>query len=71
MAKRSTSDFELRPRLGGYICAPQLSRRLALSVGFGARFLDVVRETDGPTMLTARYGYRASLTFDAGIEFVF
>lgn len=60
----------IRPRLGGYICVPQLSRRLALSAGFGARFLDVVREP-GPTPITARYAERASLTFDAGIEFVF
>jgi hypothetical protein len=59
----------LRPRAGGWICVPQLSRRVALSVGFGARFLDVVRESVTP--LVARYGYRPSLTFDAGIEFVF
>lgn len=60
----------LRPRLGGYICVPQLSRRLALSVGFGARLLDVRRD-DSSTPLVAHYGYEASLTFDAGIEFVF
>lgn len=34
----------LRPRFGGWICVPQFSRRLTLSSGFGARFLDVQRE---------------------------
>ncbi len=61
----------LRPRLGVWIAAPQLSRRLALTSGFGARFLDVVRVNADDAPLVARYGYKASLTFDAGIQFVF
>ena len=60
----------LRPRVGGYICIPQLSRRIAISAGFGARFLDVKREP-GTTAVTAQYGYKPSLLFDAGIEFIF
>lgn len=63
----------IRPRLGMWIAVPQLSRRLALTSGFGARFLDVVRTDDGsdPEMLEAAYEYAPSLTFDAGIQFVF
>ena len=63
----------LRPRLGMYIAWPQFSRRLALSAGFGARFLDVKRLDDGTDekMLEVEYKYKASLTFDAGIQFVF
>jgi hypothetical protein len=61
----------LRPRFGGWICVPQFSRRLTLSSGFGARFLDVQRESMPMEPLVARYGARASLTFDAGIQFVF
>lgn len=60
----------LRPRLGAWIAMPQLSRRIALTSGFGARFLDVTRDTTKP-MLDAKYGFKASLLFDAGIEFVF
>jgi hypothetical protein len=60
----------LRPRIGGWMCVPQFSRRLSVSSGFGARFLNVTREM-GPTDVTARYGYKPSLTFDAGIQFVF
>jgi hypothetical protein len=42
-----------------------------MSSGFGARFLDVQRESMPMDPLVARYGARASLTFDAGIQFVF
>lgn len=61
----------VRPRLGGWVAVPQLSRRLALSAGFGARLLDVQREDDGTGPLVARYRMKASLTFDAGVQFVF
>jgi hypothetical protein len=63
----------LRPRIGGWIAVPQFSRRLALTAGFGTRFLDVVRLDDGSdgTKLEARYRAKASLTFDAGLQFVF
>jgi hypothetical protein len=63
----------IRPRLGIWIAVPQISRRVALTSGFGARFLDVKRLDDGsdPKMLKAEYRYKASLTFDAGIQFVF
>ncbi|MBV8762474.1 MAG: hypothetical protein JO257_34640 [Deltaproteobacteria bacterium] len=54
----------LRPRLGIWVAFPQLSRRLALSTGFAARFLSIDRDT-----LT--YGRKTSLVFDAGLEFVF
>jgi hypothetical protein len=60
----------LRPRLGGWICVPQFSRRLALTSGFGARFLDVKRDMT-VTPIDATYGFKPSLTFDAGIQFVF
>jgi hypothetical protein len=50
---------------------PQFSRRLTLSAGFGARFVDVVRESPMDMPLIVRYGARASLTFDAGLQFVF
>ena len=60
----------LRPRFGAWIAVPQLSRRIALTTGFGARFLDVTRDTT-MTTIDARYGFRPSLTFDAGIQFVF
>jgi hypothetical protein len=60
----------LRPRLGGWMCVPQFSRRLALTSGFGARFLNLERETPEPDKVF-RYGYKPSLTFDAGIQFVF
>ena len=60
----------LRPRFGAWIAVPQLSRRLALTTGFGARFLDVTRDTT-MTKIDATYGAKASLTFDAGVEFVF
>nr|MBA3500671.1 hypothetical protein [Deltaproteobacteria bacterium] len=63
----------IRPRLGMWIAVPAFSRRIALTSGFGARFLDVKRLDDGsdPKMLRAEYKYKASLTFDAGIQFVF
>ncbi|MGE5182280.1 MAG: hypothetical protein ACM31C_09465 [Acidobacteriota bacterium] len=60
----------LRPRFGAWVAVPQLSRRLALTAGFGARFLDVKRDTSIMT-IDATYGAKASLTFDAGVEFVF
>lgn len=64
----------LRPRLGAWVAVPQLSRRLALTTGFGARFLDVKRNpspVDMPMAIDATYGFKASLTFDAGVQFVF
>lgn len=63
----------IRPRLGMYIAWPSFSRRLALSAGFGARLVETVRTDDGTddSMLEAEYRYKASLTFDAGLQFVF
>lgn len=62
----------LRPRVGLWIAVPQFSRRLTLSSGFGGRFLDVERlPDDADGTLVARYRYKASLTFDAGLQFVF
>ncbi len=63
----------LRPRAGIWVAVPQFSRRLTLSTGFGGRFLDVVRTDDGtnPDIVNARYRSKASLTFDAGLQFVF
>lgn len=63
----------IRPRAGLWVGMPQFSRRIALTAGFGARFLDVKRIDDGtdPKMLQADYIYKRSLTFDAGIQFVF
>jgi len=60
----------LRPRLGAWIAVPSLSRRIALTSGFGARFLDVSRD-ETQMKIDATYKAKASLTFDAGIEFVF
>jgi hypothetical protein len=60
----------LRPRFGAWVAVPSLSRRIALTTGFGARFLDITRTDDG-TKIVGRYGYKPSLTFDAGIQFVF
>jgi hypothetical protein len=58
-----------------WIALPQFSRRIALSTGFGARFLelrDVTRSGSGTmSSLTAEYAYKPSLTFDAGLQFVF
>ena len=62
----------LRPRLGAWVAVPQLSRRLTISTGFGARFLDVRRNTPPDALtLDATYSFKASLTFDAGLQFVF
>ena len=62
----------LRPRLGAWVAVPQLSRRLTISTGFGARFLDVRRNTPPDALtLDATYNFKASLTFDAGLQFVF
>ena len=63
----------IRPRFGLWIAMPAFSRRIALTSGFGVRFLAVRRLDDGtdPKMLRAEYKYKASLTFDAGIQFVF
>lgn len=60
----------LRPRIGVWIAVPQFSRRLALTSGFGARFVALTRSDDG-SQITASYGYDPSLTFDAGLQFVF
>jgi len=54
----------LRPRLGVWVALPQLSRRIAVSTGFAARFLSI-------NPMTMTYGHKPSLVFDAGIEFVF
>jgi hypothetical protein len=66
-----TLDF-LRPRAGIWVAMPQFSRRLALTVGGGGRFLETTRLDDGtmPT-IRARYSYKATPMFDAGIQFVF
>ena len=63
----------IRPRFGIWIAVPQFSKRVTLSSGFGARFLDVVRTDDmtDPKKLEAEYKYKRSLTFDAGLQFVF
>ena len=66
-----TLDF-LRPRAGLWVALPQFSRRVALTTGFGGRFLEVRRTDDGTTpMLHAEYSYKPSLMFDAGVQFVF
>lgn len=59
-----------RPRLGVWAAVPQLSRRLALSAGVGARFLGLDVESDAGR-LQARYVRRTSLTIDLGVELVF
>ncbi len=64
----------LRPRIGTWVAVPQLSRRLALTIGLGARFVDIVRNDDPldpADPLDATYGAKASLAFDAGVQFVF
>ena len=82
MALRPAGEYEryeyvaldlIRPRLGTWVAVPQFSRRVALSAGFGLRLLDVVDKTDPatPDELTYEYGYKPSLTFDAGIQFIF
>ncbi|HUS31985.1 MAG TPA: hypothetical protein VMZ53_25970 [Kofleriaceae bacterium] len=64
-------DF-LRPRAGLWVAMPQFSRRVALTVGGGGRFLELKRLDDGATpMVRAQYSYKPSLMFDAGIQFVF
>jgi hypothetical protein len=80
LALRPAGDYQnekivaldgVRPRLGVWIAVPQFSRRLTLSSGFGGRFIDVERTDDGTSRLSGKYRYRASLTFDAGLQFVF
>jgi hypothetical protein len=61
----------LRPRAGIWIAIPQFSRRLTLSTGFGARFLELRNVSQASGELSAEYGYKPSLTFDAGLQFVF
>ena len=63
----------IRPRAGMWVAVPQFSRRLSLSGGFGVRLLDVVDKTDPamPDDKRFEYGYKPSLTFDAGIQFIF
>ena len=82
MALRPAGNYEryeyvaldlIRPRLGVWVAVPQFSRRIALSTGFGLRLLDIVEKPDSaePETPTFEYGYKPSLTFDAGIQFVF
>ncbi|MEO8700674.1 MAG: hypothetical protein ABI867_11555 [Kofleriaceae bacterium] len=63
----------LRPRLGVWIAVPQFSRRLALTAGFGARFvgLDAVDTDANPDTKEFEYSRKASLAVDAGLQFVF
>jgi hypothetical protein len=61
----------IRPRVGAWIAVPSLTNRLALTTGFGLRFLDVKATMTPDMKLDAQYGARASLVFDAGVEFVF
>ncbi|HTL38508.1 MAG TPA: hypothetical protein VL326_35505 [Kofleriaceae bacterium] len=65
-----TLDF-LRPRAGLWFAMPQFSRRVALTVGGGYRFLEVETDPSTAPMLTAKYKYKASPIFDAGVQFVF
>ncbi|MEJ7602233.1 MAG: hypothetical protein WKG01_30330 [Kofleriaceae bacterium] len=82
MALRPAGNYEryeyvaldlIRPRLGGWVAVPQFSRRISLSTGFGLRLLDIVEKPDpaDPETPTFEYGYKPSLMFDAGIQFVF
>jgi hypothetical protein len=57
----------LRPRLGIWFAVPQLSRRLTVSTGFGARFVRLDKEADG----IYRYRQGQTLAFDLGIGLVF
>ncbi|HSD89945.1 MAG TPA: hypothetical protein VLB44_20580, partial [Kofleriaceae bacterium] len=62
----------LRPRAGLWVAMPQFSRRVALTTGFGTRFLAATRTDDGSTpQVMATYRYKPSLVFDAGLQFVF
>jgi hypothetical protein len=82
MALRPVGNYEryhyvaldlIRPRLGLWVAVPQFSRRISLSTGFGARLLDVVDKTDPatPDDKLFEYDYKPSLTFDAGVQFIF
>jgi hypothetical protein len=61
----------VRPRAALWLAAPELSRRLALSLGVGARLvgLEVMSAPDAP--VEARYVRRTSVTIDAGLQLVF
>ncbi|MCX5742348.1 MAG: hypothetical protein NT062_07615 [Proteobacteria bacterium] len=63
----------VRPRVGMWVAMPALSRRVALTIGAGARFLDATRTDDRQpsTPLQARYRAHTSFAFDAGIQFIF
>jgi hypothetical protein len=61
----------VRPRVGVWVGVPQLSRRLALSLGGGARLVGVDRTSAVGEALRARYVRRTSLTLDLGVELVF
>lgn len=62
----------VRPRVGVWVGVPQLSRRLALSLGAGARLVGVDRTSDPAAVTPAfRYVRRTSLTVDLGVELVF
>ena len=61
----------VRPRLGVWLAVPQLSRRLELSAGVGARLVGLDATGGGTTPLSATYVRRASITVDAGLGFVF
>jgi hypothetical protein len=54
-----------------WLAVPQLSRRLEVSTGVGARLVGVDAAGGGDTPLAATYVRRASLTVDLGVGFVF
>ncbi len=61
----------VRPRAGFWLAVPQLSQRLELSVGVGARLVGLDATGGGTTPLSATYVRRTSIFVDAGVGFVF
>lgn len=61
----------VRPRVGLWAAVPQLTRRLAISAGGGARLIGLDVESTADEPLRARYVRRVSLTLDLGLELVF
>ena len=61
----------VRPRLGAWIAVPQLSKRLAIDLGVGARLVGVDRTSATDEPLRASYVRRTSITLDLGVELVF